>query len=105
MAGLLDNRDPRDFMAQRSGLLNIDTTRPKLNNPDGSFSTERTITIEVGGKHYNIPTIVKGVPVPNEAAISLWRAGENPHVGEYGSLQEALSAAKQRSALIGTIRK
>jgi hypothetical protein len=104
MAGLLGNDDPRDYQAQRGGLLGIDMSRPKLNNADGSFSTEETITIEAGGKFYNIPTIVKGVRVPQDAAVLLWRAGDNPHVGEYRSLQEAVDMAKQRSGLIGTVR-
>jgi hypothetical protein len=99
-----DYRDPRDFKAAQGGLLGIDMTRPKLQNPDGSFSTEETITIENGGKFYNIPTIVNGVRVPEDAAVLLWRGGSNPHVGEYKSLKEAVDMAKQRSGLLGVVR-
>jgi hypothetical protein len=37
--------------------------KPILRNPDGSVSTERTITIESDGKHYVIPTIINGKAV------------------------------------------
>jgi hypothetical protein len=104
MAGLFPDNDPRDFQAARGGLLGIDMSRPKLQNKDGSFSTEETITIESGGKFYNIPTIVNGVRVPQDAAVLLWRGGSNPHVGEYPSLQQAVEMAKQRSGLLGTVR-
>jgi hypothetical protein len=105
MAGLFDFNDPRDFQAQRGGLLNFDMNRPKLQNKDGSFSTEETITYESDGKFYNIPTIVNGVRVPPEAAVLLWRGGSNPHVGEYKTMKEASDYAKQRSGLLGIIRK
>jgi len=90
-----------------SGLLGnfaIDLNRPKLKNPDGSFSTEETITIESGGKFYNIPTIVRGVRVNPDAAVLMWRGGDNPHVGEFGSMKEAVDSAKQRSGEIGRVR-
>jgi hypothetical protein len=82
----------------------IDMNRPKINNGDGTFSTERTITIEADGRFYNIPTIVKGVQVEPQAAIHMWRAGENPHVGQFNSLEQALSIAKERSGMIGRVR-
>ena len=35
----------------------IDTSKPIIRNADGSISTERTITVGVDGKFWNIPKI------------------------------------------------
>lgn len=82
----------------------IDLNRPKLQNADGSFSTERTITIEADGKHYLIPTIVNGKQLPEQQAISEWASGRNNHVGVFGSASEADAAARSRSSQIGVVR-
>jgi len=82
----------------------IDTTRPILDNPDGSFSTERTITIEADGRFFNIPTIVGGRQRSEEEAIRLWQAGKNSEVGVFNTLEDALSTARRRSSEIGTVR-
>ena len=84
--------------------MEIDRERPILENDDGSFSTERTITVEVDGKHYVIPTIVGGKEVPQEAAILLWRGGINRAVGEFATADEANAYAVQRSQEIGKVR-
>ena len=75
--------------------------RPVLENEDGSVSTEETVTVEIDGKFYNIPTIVGGKRVGEEAAILLWKGGDNPEVGVFGSLGEAVKAAKERSDRLG----
>lgn len=90
--------------APPTGSTPIDTSRPILNNPDGSFSTERTITVEMDGRHYNIPTIVNGQQVTPDQAVQLFRAGKNPAVGVFGSAQEANAAAQARSQQIGQVR-
>ena len=82
----------------------IDLRRPILNNNDGSFSTERTITIEADGRQYLIPTIVGGRQRTEEEAIQLWQSGQNPEVGVFNSPAEAEQAAQARSARIGQIR-
>lgn len=49
---------------------NIDlNNRPVVNNPDGSYSTVRTITVEEGGKTVLLPTIINGKQVTNKEAI------------------------------------
>lgn len=78
---------------------------PAIQNPDGSFSTERTITIESEGRHLLIPTIVGGRERTEEQAITLWRRGENPPVGNYASAQEAEREARARSDRIGRERE
>jgi hypothetical protein len=91
-------------MAGLLGMMPIDLARPKINNADGSFSTERTITIEADGRHYLIPTIVGGRQHSPDDAINLWKSGKNNHVGDFGSAQEAESAAVARSKQIGQVR-
>jgi N12 class adenine-specific DNA methylase/predicted RNA methylase len=82
----------------------VDTKRPKIENPDGSFSTEETITIEADGKWVNIPTIVGGQRVGEDQAIELFKSGKNPAVGAFPTLPEAETAARGRSEDIGNIR-
>lgn len=82
----------------------IDTSRPMLDNQDGSFSTERTITVEMDGKHFLLPTIVNGKQVSEDDAVNLFKAGTNKPVGVYGSAAEADAAAKARSNKIGQVR-
>ena len=45
--------------------------RPIIANPDGSFSTERTITVEIDKKWFNIPTMFAGQEVSPEDAKRL----------------------------------
>lgn len=82
----------------------IDAKRPIVNNADGSFSTERTITVEMDGKHYLIPTIVNGKQVTPDEAVALMKAGKNQPVGVFASAAEADAAAKARSGKIGDMR-
>lgn len=83
----------------------INLSRPRIENGDGSFSTERTITIEADGRWFNIPTIVDGRQRTEDEAVRLWRSGENAEVGAFGSLSEAEQAARARSDRIGRARR
>ena len=79
-----------------------------MKNPDGSFSTEKTITISAdignGEKFYNIPTIINEEEVPEQEAVDyFFKTGEN--VGMFGSKDEAVSAAKKRSDMIGKLNE
>lgn len=67
----------------------IDMSRPKLDNGDGTFSTERTIGIEADGMFFNIPTIVNGREVSEDDAVYLFFAGKNPPVGVFKTQAEA----------------
>ena len=82
----------------------IDLSRPILQNNDGTFSTEQTITIGADGRFFNIPTIVNGQRVGEEQAIALWRAGRNEAVGEFLTEEEALASARSRTERIGRVR-
>jgi hypothetical protein len=68
-------------------------SKPLVKNPDGSYSSEQTITVEQDGKHYIVPTIYNGKKVSDEEAI---QGGQN--VGVYDSAEEAERVAKERSA-------
>lgn len=82
----------------------IDENRPVIYNPDNTFSTERTITVEIRGRQYLIPTIVDGVQRTPEEAINLFKQGKNPEVGVYRTIDEAEAAAKRRTEEIGKRR-
>jgi hypothetical protein len=84
----------------------IDTSRPKLANPDGSFSTERTITVGFDDGFYNIPTIWDGAELDEEAAIKRARQAlrRGQQFPRFRSVDEAVAAARARSAEIGRIR-
>jgi hypothetical protein len=73
-----------------------DSTKPILLNADGSYSTERTITIEADGKHLVIPTIIDGKQLSDDAAIKAWREGKNKPVGTFTTAKEANAYAQQR---------
>jgi hypothetical protein len=82
----------------------LDYNRPKINNQDGSFSTERTITLPLNGRWYNVPTIVDGQQLAPEEAEYAFSQGWLPHVGEFPSLEDAERSAKARSKHIGDMR-
>lgn len=82
----------------------IDKSRPILKNADGSFSTERTITVEMDGKHLVIPTIVNGKQVSDDEAVKAYREGRNKAVGEFATAKEANDYAVSRSKQIGRER-
>lgn len=98
-------RAPTNQVAQAGGIGSpIDMGRPRIKNPDGSFSTEKTIGIEADGKYFNIPTIVNGQQLSEQEAIAAFRAGRNQPVGVFDSQQEADAAARNRTAEIGRVR-
>lgn len=84
----------------------IDLTRPRIKNPDGSFSTESTITVGMDGRQYNIPTIVDGKRVDNETAVADARrrlaAGEK--LPNFDTVEEAVAQAGARSQRRGELR-
>jgi hypothetical protein len=81
--------------------LKVDSSiqdKPESRNPDGSISTERTITTKVRGKWFNIPTIIFGVQVSEEEAVSLFEQGEHTAVGgPFNTVKQAEKAARERT--------
>lgn len=81
------------------GLLepgNIDLyNRPLVKNPDGSTSTVRSITTEMDGKHYILPTVhPEGRIMSNDEAVDHFRS-TGQHLGIYGNADSANAAAEQ----------
>lgn len=85
--------------------------RPIVKNPDGSISTERTITVTDprinGGKPTNIPSMYGGKEVSEQEAIArvATAGGKDPETGEvlpgFNSIEEAVAAAQARSKELG----
>lgn len=75
-------------------------TARTIKNPDGTYSTERTITIETGAGFVNLPTIYNGEELPDQKAIDLALKTKN-HSRPYGTIKEAEMAARRRSGAIG----
>ena len=97
---------PPLLMVRHNALMGepVDYNRPQIQNPDGSMSTEETITIPRGGKWYNVPTIVNGRRVDPGLVENLFQTGRIPHVGEFGTLFEAENSARYRTNALSTMR-
>lgn len=94
---------------QQTGTTN--EGRPIIQNPDGSVSTERTITVTDprlnGGMPTNIPSMFGGKEVSEDEAVErIVRAGgKDPETGQvmkgYPTIDAAVKAAQERSAGLG----
>lgn len=95
---VMPGKDPAGFP--------IDTTRPRIENADGSFSTERTITVGFEDRFYNIPTIWDGKELSPEQAIGRARASlkKGETFPNFGNEADAERAAVARSAAIEAAR-
>jgi len=71
------------------GAGNIDLDNRKVyTNPDGSFSTERSFSVEIDGKEVLLPSIIDGKPVSQDEAIKHYdETGE--YLGKFDSVEEA----------------
>ena len=58
---------------------------------------EKSIGIEVGGRHFNIPTVVNGVELPPQDAIRFFMQGTLRPLGMYSTKEEADREARKRS--------
>lgn len=61
------------------------------------MSHEQSITIEMDGKHYILPTVYQGKKVTDDEAVGLFRQGKIKELGVFNSQREADAAAKKRS--------
>ena len=75
------------------GNIDLDS-RPVVNNSDGSFSTVKSMSVNIDGKEVLIPTISpEGKELSPEQAVALYRQ-TGKHLGVYSSPEEATKAAK-----------
>jgi len=74
---------------------NIDVSKLQaVRNPDGSYSTVRSMGIEMDGKFYLIPTVINGRVVSDDEAIkSFEKTGR--HLGIFGSQAESDAYAER----------
>ena len=71
------------------------SARPIVQNADGSVSTVRSITAEIDGAYYVIPTVINGRVInDNEVAIN-YAMAHGEHLGKYRT-QDAADAAARR---------
>jgi hypothetical protein len=98
----LKSRDPKGPGGVQWPAIGIppDPKRPRINNPDGSFSTERTITMQTSDGWFNVPTIIDGKQYPENEVQQYFLMGLIPHVGKFKTLEEAVAAAKARTKRI-----
>ena len=77
-------------------------TRPRINNPDGSFSTIRSMGVEKDGQEYVIPTIYDGAQhKPKQAYDRFVNTGR--HLGTANNPQESTAYAKRLSNHMGSV--
>ena len=85
--------------------------RPVVKNPDGTFSHERSISIEADGKHMNIPTMFGGKRYAPKEAVEIIRKNNwiDPDTGKkiptFKSQQEAINAAQRKEAAQQKIKR
>lgn len=76
----------------------VEFGRPLMPNPDGSVSSEYTMTTQgPNGNWYNVPTMMNGAKMPMETIDTLFGYGLVPHVGQFPTLETAEAAARLRS--------
>lgn len=81
------------------GLLqqgNIDlNNRPRVQNPDGTISTVRSIGVNIDGRETLLPTVSdSGENLTPEQAVQNYRQ-TGKHLGQYSTVEEANAAAEQ----------
>lgn len=79
----------------------IDSSKVQIQNTDGTVSTEKTFTTQIGDAWFNIPSIVNGKQLPEAEALKQFQQGTNPAVGVFQNKREAEDAAQARSDNIG----
>jgi hypothetical protein len=76
------------------GNINLNN-RPVVKNADGSFSTVRTIGVNIGGKEVVIPTVSEdGRIMTNAEAVAQFKQ-TGKHFGKFNSVDEANAFAQQ----------
>lgn len=73
----------------------------RVQNPDGSFSSERTIGVNLEGREYVIPTLIGGQQFTTEQAVEEARRRGLKNYPSFGTVQEAEVYAQQRTRQLG----
>lgn len=91
-AEILYNQKPKIKGLIEEGNIDL-SNRPVVKNNDGSISTVRSMSIEMGNQHILLPTVVNDKVVSEKDAIKHFQeTGE--HLGVFGSQKDADKYAK-----------
>jgi|TARA_B100000809_G_scaffold266917_1_gene332966 hypothetical protein len=71
------------------------TQHPYVYNKDGSTSNVLTITVEMDGKHYVLPSMVDGKKLSGRAAVSVAKKHGLKNYPSFKTAAEALEASKK----------
>ena len=74
----------------------------RVDNPDGSISTERTIGVNIDGREYVIPTLVGGKQLTPDQAVNEARRRGLQNFPSFATVEEAENYARNRSQSLGT---
>ena len=88
-------------MAEKVGVPTGQTTeagRPVFKTPEGELISEQSITIQMGGKFINVPSIHDGVRYSEDEIIDMLKGNEIEATSVHDSMEEAIEAAKSRSS-------
>jgi len=77
----------------------------RVENEDGTFSTERTVGVNIDGKEYVIPTLVNGEQLTIDEAVEHAREMGLENFPSFDSVEEAERYAKDRSSQLGRIEE
>ena len=92
-------------LASQKGQLKDPDALPgagtRVENPDGSFSTERTITVGMDGKFFVIPTLLDGKQVTPDQAVKAARIRGMKGYPSFATQEEADTYASGRSKSLG----
>ena len=75
-----------------------------------SVSSERSVSFEIDGKHFNYPTIFGGIELSPDQAYDKFieNQGVDPETGKkataFATMEDAVKAAKSRSKQLGNIQ-
>ena len=84
--------------------------KPIVINPDGSWSHERAITVNIGGKVMNIPTMFAVKQVSPQTAVEILRKNgwkdpdNNQPVPTFSSKSEAEKAAQEKEKRLQSVK-
>lgn len=72
--------------------------KPMFRTPEGEDVSEKSITLPFNNKFVNIPSIQKGVRLSDDEIMDRLKKGRLKPTSEHDTMEEAVKAAKERSA-------
>lgn len=72
--------------------------KPMFRTPEGEDVSEKSITLPFKDKFVNIPSIQKGVRLSDDEIMDKLQKGRLKPTSEHDSIEDAVKAAKDRSA-------